>query len=119
MRDRLSAPPAQPDLYPGGSYAGATGGGRLTEPGMILLQHSPKGTCRADKTPPDRALATRRTSAAIVAAQAVSGRGSVSGIGTACGSGSRARRDARIPQITFPTITSTETRKMALAITLT
>ena len=46
---------------------------------------------------------------------AASVRGSGSGIGTAAGIGSRARR-ARSPQSTLPIMTSTATRKIALAI---
>src|SRR6187399_3137332 len=50
---------------------------------------------------------------------AASGCGSASGIGSACGSGSRARREARRPHSTLPAMKSTDTRKIALAMTFT
>lgn len=39
-----------------GAYAGATGGGRFTEPGTVFAQRSPSGACRADKTPPNQTV---------------------------------------------------------------
>ena len=39
-----------------GAYAGATGGGHFTEPGTVLAQRAPDGTCRGDRTPPNQTV---------------------------------------------------------------